>query len=56
MIGNLPTLAETFAGFETVARFGLFAPTDTPKAVVEHMNQAVRGGLGHSRQRHRRGR
>jgi tripartite-type tricarboxylate transporter receptor subunit TctC len=38
---DVPALAETHAGFETVAWFGLLAPTGTPKAVVDRVNQAV---------------
>jgi tripartite-type tricarboxylate transporter receptor subunit TctC len=42
---DVPALAETYAGFETVAWFGLLAPTGTPMAVVERVNQAVNTAL-----------
>ena len=42
---DVPALAETYAGFETVAWFGLLAPTGTPKAVVDRVNQAVNTAL-----------
>lgn len=34
---NLPTIAETLPGFEAVAWHGFFAPTGTPKAVIEKL-------------------
>ena len=42
---DVPALAETYAGFETVAWFGLLAPTGTPMAVVDRVNQAVNTAL-----------
>jgi tripartite-type tricarboxylate transporter receptor subunit TctC len=42
---DVPALAETYPGFETVAWFGLLAPTGTPKAVVDRVNQAVNTAL-----------
>ena len=38
---EVPALAETLPGFETVAWFGLLAPAATPKAVVERVNREV---------------
>jgi tripartite-type tricarboxylate transporter receptor subunit TctC len=42
---DVPALAETYAGFETVAWFGLLAPTGTPPAVIERVHQAVNTAL-----------
>ena len=42
---DVPALAETYAGFETVAWFGLLAPTGTPPAVVERVHLAVNTAL-----------
>ena len=42
LVPDVPTLAESgMPGFETVAWFGLFAPTGTPKAVVDKMQAEV---------------
>ena len=38
---DLPALAETLPGFETVAWFGLLAPAATPKPVIERINREV---------------
>ncbi len=38
---EVPTLGETYSGFETVAWFGLLAPAGTPNAAIERVNQAV---------------
>lgn len=43
---NVPTMAEYYPGFETLAWFGLLAPKGTPKAVVDRMNAAVNKVLG----------
>jgi tripartite-type tricarboxylate transporter receptor subunit TctC len=42
---DVPTLAESYAGFETVAWFGLLAPAGTPKPVIDRVNQAVNAAL-----------
>jgi tripartite-type tricarboxylate transporter receptor subunit TctC len=42
---DVPALAETYAGFETIAWFGLLAPTGTPPAVIEKVHQAVNVAL-----------
>jgi len=42
---DVPTLAETYAGFETVAWYGLLAPTGTPRAVLDRIHQAVNTAL-----------
>ena len=43
---DVPALAETLPGFETVAWFGVLAPTGTPKAAIERINAAVNAALG----------
>ena len=42
---DVPALAETLPGFETVAWFGVLAPAGTPKAVVERVNAVVNQAL-----------
>ena len=42
---QVPTLAESLPGFETVAWFAVFAPAGTPRAVVERMNLEVNAAL-----------
>lgn len=36
---NVPTVGETFKGFESVGWFGLFVPAGTPVAVVDQINR-----------------
>ena len=43
---EVPALAETLPGFETVAWFGVLAPTGTPKAAIDRVNAAVNAALG----------
>jgi tripartite-type tricarboxylate transporter receptor subunit TctC len=43
---DVPALAETLPGFETVAWFGLLAPAGTPKAVIDRVNAGVNQALG----------
>ena len=38
---DVPALAETLPGFETVAWFGLLAPAATPRPVIERINREV---------------
>ena len=38
---NLPTLAETYPGFESATWFALFAPAGTPREIVTRLNAAV---------------
>jgi tripartite-type tricarboxylate transporter receptor subunit TctC len=38
---NVPTIAETVPGYEATVSFGLFAPTDTPTAIVSKINADV---------------
>jgi tripartite-type tricarboxylate transporter receptor subunit TctC len=35
---DMPTIAETLPGFESVAWYGIVAPPNTPKAIVEKIN------------------
>ena len=43
---DVPALAESLPGFETVAWFGVLAPTGTPKAAIDRINAAVNAALG----------
>jgi tripartite-type tricarboxylate transporter receptor subunit TctC len=38
---DVPTIAETVPGYEATVSFGLFAPADTPHAIVEKINADV---------------
>lgn len=38
---DVPAMAETLPGFETVAWFGVLAPAATPKAVIEKVNHEI---------------
>jgi tripartite-type tricarboxylate transporter receptor subunit TctC len=38
---NLPTVAETLPGFEAVAWHGFFAPTGTPKAIIDKLADKI---------------
>ena len=42
---NVPALAETLPGFESVAWFGIVAPPRTPNPVVEKVAAAVQDAL-----------
>ncbi len=42
---DVPALGETLPGFETVAWFGVLAPANTPKAVVDRVNALVNQAL-----------
>ncbi len=42
---NVPTIAETFPGFEAVAWYGIVAPPNTPKAIVDKINADVNEAL-----------
>ncbi len=42
---DLPTIAETFPGYEVTSWFGLAAPAGTPRAVVDLLNAAMRKAL-----------
>ena len=42
---NVPTLAETLPGFESVAWYGIVAPPKTPKAIVDKINADVNDAM-----------
>ncbi len=42
---SVPALAETYAGFDTTAWFGLLAPKDTPHEIIKRMHQLVNESL-----------
>ena len=42
---DLPTISETIKGFEASAWYGLGAPRDTPKAIVETLNRVLNAVL-----------
>ena len=42
---NVPTLSETFAGFEYTGWNGLFAPAGTPTAILEYVNRELEAVL-----------
>jgi tripartite-type tricarboxylate transporter receptor subunit TctC len=42
---DLPTIAETFPGFEVTSWFGLAGPAGTPRPVVDLLNAAMRKAL-----------
>ena len=41
MAPSVPTMSETFPGFEMTTWFGIFAPAGTPPAVVNKLSQAI---------------
>ena len=42
---DVPTVAETVAGFEAGPFYGMGAPRNTPPEIVERLNAAVNAGL-----------
>ena len=42
---DLPTIAETFPGYEVTSWFGLAAPAGTPRPIVDMLNAAMRKAL-----------
>jgi tripartite-type tricarboxylate transporter receptor subunit TctC len=42
---NLPTVAETFPGYEVTSWFGLAGPAGTPRPIVDLLNAAMRKAL-----------
>ena len=42
---NVPTIAETLPGFEAVAWYGIVAPPNTPKSIIEKVNTDVNEAL-----------
>lgn len=47
-IPELPTVSETFPGFEAISWHGIFAPVGTPTAIVELLNTKINEILGQS--------
>ena len=50
---DVPTLAESLPGFETVAWFAVFAPAGTPKPAIERMNREINAALAQADVRER---
>ena len=44
-LSKVPTIAETLPGFEAVAWYGIVAPPDTPKGIVDKINADVNEAL-----------
>ncbi len=42
---NVPAIAETLAGFEAVAWYGIVAPPGTPKSIIDKINRDVNEAL-----------
>jgi len=42
---NIPTVAETYPGYEIVPWYGFVAPAGTPPAVVKKLNDAITGAI-----------
>jgi tripartite-type tricarboxylate transporter receptor subunit TctC len=42
---NLPTLSETFPGFDVVAWQGVMAPTGTPRDIIVRLNREIGAAL-----------
>jgi tripartite-type tricarboxylate transporter receptor subunit TctC len=42
---NVPTVAETFPGFEAVTWFGILAPAGTPAPIIEKLNAEINKAL-----------
>jgi tripartite-type tricarboxylate transporter receptor subunit TctC len=45
LLPDVPTVAETLAGFESAQRYGIVAPARTPRAIVDQLNAALREAL-----------
>jgi tripartite-type tricarboxylate transporter receptor subunit TctC len=43
---DVPTIAETVAGYEAGVSFGLFAPAGTPPAIVDKINADIQNIIG----------
>jgi len=50
VLPDIPTVAETYPGFQSVTWYGLFAPAGTPDVIIQRVNQvittALKGELG----------
>jgi tripartite-type tricarboxylate transporter receptor subunit TctC len=46
---DVPTVAETVAGYEASAFFGMSAPKGTPSEIVEKLNKEINAGLADAR-------
>jgi|SRR6516165_9434089 len=44
-LADVPTIGESYAGFEAYAWWGLFAPAGTPKAIVSRFGDEVAAAL-----------
>jgi len=42
---DLPAIAETYPGFETVTWNGLFAPAGTPQIIIDRLSLSIRDAL-----------
>ena len=42
---NVPTVAETYPGFEAVTWFGILAPAGTPAPIIEKLNAEINKAL-----------
>jgi tripartite-type tricarboxylate transporter receptor subunit TctC len=45
LLPNVPTIAETFPGYETTGWHGLFAPAGTPGPIIARLNDAMNAAL-----------
>ena len=45
MLPDVPTVGETVPGYEGSAWFGIGAPKNTPKEIVDKLNSAINAGL-----------
>jgi tripartite-type tricarboxylate transporter receptor subunit TctC len=50
---DVPTVAETLPGFETVIWYGVLAPAKTPREIVARLNGEILKALGHDAVRQR---
>ena len=41
LLPDIPTMAETFPGFEVYSWMGLFVPKDTPNAIIGKLNAEI---------------
>ena len=46
---EIPSLSETFAGFETISWYGIAAPRDTPQEIIATVSAAVSAFLADDR-------